>query len=122
MEKGFNDEELADIMSEIESLEKEFAAETSKPAPAEATSAVVHELAQRPVKETVLATNHTEAHAPAPASLSFKVQGQMTMQMHFEVNGQTVSLSVNEQGLSIQTESGATFSLPLAKEAHKKAA
>jgi uncharacterized protein YkuJ len=121
MEKGFNDEELADIMSEIESLEKEFAEETSTK-PAEASSAVVHELAQRPLKETVLKTNHTETQASAPASLSFKVQGQMTMQLNFEVNGQTVALSVTEQGLSIQTESGATFSLPLAKEAHKKVA
>ncbi len=30
MEKGFNDDELADIMNEIESLEKEFSTETQE--------------------------------------------------------------------------------------------
>jgi flagellar motor protein MotB len=31
MEKGFNEDELADIMSEIESLEQDFATETAEP-------------------------------------------------------------------------------------------
>lgn len=125
MEKGFNDEELADIMSEIENLEREFA----EPAPEE--NAVLQELAHKPVAETVLKTNHEESkvlpmkQAPshAPATMSFKVEGQMSVELSFDVNGQSVSLSVSEEGLSITTDSGAKFSLPMTKhEAAKKAA
>lgn len=65
MEKGFNDQELADIMNEIENLEKEFAEET--PAQHEAPVAedeaeteefeAFHEEAQ---KEAVEEIDHTE--------------------------------------------------------------
>jgi len=130
MEKGFNDEELADIMSEIENLERDFAEET----PAESAHVeepVLHELAHKPVTETVLKTNHEEnkvismKHVPsqAPASMSFKVEGQMSVHLSFDVNGQSVSLSVSDEGLSITTDSGAKFTLPMTKhEAAKKAA
>jgi hypothetical protein len=125
MEKGFNDDELADIMSEIENLEREFA----DPAPEE--NSVLQELAHKPVEESVLQTNHEEnkvlamKHAPsnAPATMSFKVEGQMSVELSFDVNGQSVSLSVSEEGLSITTDSGAKFTLPMTKhEAAKKAA
>ncbi len=129
MEKGFNDEELADIMSEIENLEREFADEAPQAEPAE--DDVLHELAHKPVAQTVLKTNHEESkvismkHAPsqAPASMSFKVEGQMSVHLSFDVNGQSVSLSVSDEGLSITTDSGAKFTLPMTKhEAAKKAA
>lgn len=129
MEKGFNDEELADIMSEIENLEREFADPAPEPAPEE--SPVLQELARMPEAKAVLKTNHEEAavlpmkhsHNSAPASLSFKVEGQMSVQLSFDVNGQSVALSVSEEGLSITTDSGAKFTLPLTKhEAAKKAA
>jgi len=158
MEKGFNDQELADIMSEIESLEREFAEEApvaQKAAPAAEVEApvaqevheevveevpeethtepaVLHELVQKPVAETVLKTNHEEKvvemkkhaapAASAPASLTFKVAGEMSVNLAFEVNGQTVELAVTEEGLSIEMESGAKFTLPLAKAEHAKKA
>lgn len=125
MEKGFNDEELADIMSEIENLEREFA----DPVPEE--HSVLQELAQKPVAETVQKTNHEEskvlpmkqASSGAPATMSFKIEGHMSVQLAFDVNGQSVSLSVSDEGLSITTDSGAKFTLPMTKhEAAKKAA
>ncbi len=129
MEKGFNDQELADIMSEIENLEREL---DETPATKEETPGVLHELAQKPQAESVPATNYHHAEkvvamkktdSPAPSSLSFKVEGQMTVTLAFEVNGQYVSLAVSDEGLSIETESGAKFTLPLSKvEAYKKAA
>ena len=144
MEKGFNDQELADIMSEIESLEREFADEApvaQKEAPVaqeevveetHTEPAVLHELAHKPVAETVLKTNHEEKVVPmkkhaapaasAPASLTFKVAGEMTVNLAFEVNGQSVALAVTEDGLSIEMESGAKFTLPLAKAEHAKKA
>lgn len=130
MEKGFNDEELADIMSEIENLEREFADEAPAAA-APVEEAVLHELAHKPMAETVLKTNHEESkvismkHAPsqAPATMSFKVEGQMSVHLSFDVNGQSVALSVSDEGLTITTDSGAKFTLPMTKhEAAKKAA
>lgn len=123
MEKGFNDKELADIMSEIESLEREFAAEAAAEAPAhEAQADVLQELAETPVEKSVPKTNHTEPKvvsmksqksASAPACLTFKVEGEMTVSLNFEVNGQTVALEVTSEGLCIETETGAKFSLPM---------
>ncbi len=133
MEKGFNDQELADIMNEIESLEKEYANEDQEVA--DHKPEVLQQLAQAPIEKTVLATNHEDKVVPmkkpapevkspshAPASLSFQVSGQMTVNLSFEVNGQSVLLAVSEEGLVIETESGAKFTLPLSKEAAKKAA
>ncbi len=138
MEKGFNDQELADIMSEIESLEKEFSDEApaQKAAPEEPSEdhtspAVLRELVKKPEHETVLKTNqHADKAKPmkksqaesAPASLSFQVSGQMAVNLNFEVNGQSVYLAVSDEGLVIEMESGAKFTLPLEKAAGKKAA
>lgn len=156
MEKGFNDQELADIMSEIENLEKEFADEpvSAKAAPVvhheesheevveeidHTEPEVLRELAHKPIEETVPPKVHhhqekvvpmskpaaTKKHsdAPAPVKLNFQVAGQMNLLLGFEVNGQSLSLSVSEEAFVIEMESGATFSLPIApSKAAKKAA
>ena len=138
MDKSFNDDELADIMSEIENLEKEFADSDSV---SEEVSEVDHtepevlsQLVEKPVEEVVHKTNYSEKvvpmkkpeHSPSSnhhSSLSFKVEGQMSMSLAFEVNGQSVSLEISESGLQIQMESGATFNLPMSQSgAAKKAA
>jgi hypothetical protein len=144
MDKSFNDDELADIMSEIENLEKEFADSAS---PSEEDSAVDHaepevdhtepevlaQLVEKPVEQVVLKTNLSEKVVPMKkpehlsshqhSSLSFKVEGQMSLSLAFEVNGQSVSLDISEAGLQIQMESGATFNLPMSQSgAAKKAA
>lgn len=136
MEKGFNEKELADIMSEIENLEREFAAESTPEAsheevqPEEATSEVMQELAETPVEQSIPKTNHSENNvvkmktpqsSSAPSCLTFKVEGEMTVSLNFEVNGQTVSLAVTSEGLCIETESGAKFSLPMHQQAARKA-
>ena len=129
MEKGFNDKELADIMSEIESLEREFNTEAPRSAPIEASSPVLQELAEAPVETSLpqskvvpMSKPHHSAPASAPSCLSFKVEGEMTVSLKFEVNGQCVSLAVTEQGLEIETESGAKFSLPLHGQSSRPAA
>lgn len=124
MEKGFNDKELADIMSEIESLEREFASETPAPEAQEqeVVTPVMKEFVQAPVESVLPQPKVVAVPAPqsrpykaasAPACLSFKVEGEMSVSLKFEVNGQVVSLEVGEQGLEIETESGAKFILPL---------
>jgi hypothetical protein len=141
MDKSFNDDELADIMSEIENLEKEVA-ELSDHAPSSAPEAevsdhgeeeshtspeVLSHLADKSEDETVLKTNHDEDNivslkpaSAAHSSMSFRVEGEMKVSLAIEVNGQQVSLDVTEDGLHIELESGASFHLPL--QAHKKVA
>lgn len=138
MDKGFNEKELADIMNEIESLEREFAAESETTPEAsheeeqgeEVSSEVMQELAETPIEQTVQKTNHSDNNVvnmkttqtnSASSSLTFKVEGEMTVSLNFEVNGQSVSLAVNSEGLCIETESGAKFSLPMHQEAARKA-
>jgi len=63
MEKGFNDDELADIMNEIESLEKEFQSDDEKVAEPDKTESVDSE----PVAEEVVedpAAEQLEAEEP----------------------------------------------------------
>jgi hypothetical protein len=159
MDKSFNDDELADIMNEIENLEKEFAesvdaapvdepqaqAEAAEEPVEEAEEAIDHtepevlaELVSKPIEEVVHKTNHSEKvvpmkkveapvhHAPVASghsSLAFKVEGQMTLSLAFEVNGQSVSLEISDAGLQIAMDSGASFHLPMTKAgAAKKAA
>ena len=57
MEKGFNDEELAYIMSEIESLEQEFVQDVAKD---EKESEPVAQQHEEPVKEEPVAEQHDE--------------------------------------------------------------
>lgn len=152
MDKSFNDDELADIMSEIENLEKEFADSESVSASEEDSAPeddsaskedsevdhtepeVLAQLIEKPVEEVVLKTNHIEKVVPIKkteqsasthqhSSLSFKVEGQMSLSLAFEINGQSVSLDITEAGLQIQMESGASFNLPMSQSgAAKKAA
>lgn len=152
MEKGFNDQELSDIMSEIENLEKEFAKEPEEAKAAPEAShdeevegidhtepEVLRELAHKPLEESVPTKVHhheekvvhmskpvapkQHSDAPVPVKLNFQVAGQMNLLLGFEVNGQHLSLSVSEEAFVIELESGATFSLPIApSKAAKKAA
>lgn len=134
MEKSFNDQELADIMSEIENLEREFAEESGPTpvsaapeavAPIEDSHEVLHQLAAAPEETIIMKTNHADKVVPfktatpapaahAPSSLTFQVQGEMSVQLAFEVNGQKISLCVTGDDLCIETESGAKFTLPIA--------
>lgn len=132
MDKSFNDQELSDIMKEIEALEEEFSGdlETEK---IEASS-VMEELAEMELDQAVPTTNKTDTVLPfekksppkaAPAvaksstqsSMSFKVQGDMNLELSFEIGGKTIALEVTEAGLTIQMEGGMTFSVPVS-DAH----
>jgi hypothetical protein len=150
MEKGFNDDELADIMSEIETLEKEFSAADDEISQEEDDSTLqakavmmseseelfenkeVHE-----VLDNVTELHHVKTHQPkvhstkvsssnsnAQTAMSFDLVGDMTMNMNFKVGGQSFQLSVNaENGLVIQMEGGASFNLPIHQSvSNKKAA
>ena len=123
MDKSFNDQELSDIMKEIEALEEEFSgsgeSEHSDP------SAVLEELAGMEtersipvskIKESVLPFESKTKSGPQ-TSMMFKVQGDMNIELQFEVGGKTIMLDVSENGLTIQMDGGVTFSVPVS-DAH----
>ncbi len=124
--QNFNDQELSDIMKEIESLEENFTSENVKASP------VVQKLAEMDEEESIPKSSsyqnaevfELDTHkTPSPkvnTSMSFKVEGQMTIDLQFDVGGKVVSLEVSESGLTIQMEGGVTFTVPV--DTHKKSA
>lgn len=172
MDKGFNDDELADIMNEIEVLEQEFTEEVTAQADQPAAEEVVEEQVEEPVAEvqaekteepvqevqaettesveaqsveeekvlhevtnmpeeqvtpTAVAhddnvhqlhpTSSSSSAGSAETSMSFKVEGDMTLDLTFNISGREVQLNVNENGLEIGLGDGAKFTLPLDKTA-----
>lgn len=129
MDKSFNDQELSDIMKEIEALEEEFSGDVESDK-IEASS-VMEELAEMELDQAIPTTNKTETVLPfekkilpkavakpsAQNSMSFKVQGDMNLELNFEIGGKTIALEVTEAGLTIQMEGGMTFSVPVS-DAH----
>lgn len=120
MDKSFNDQELTDIMKEIEALEEEFSEDTE--------ASVMEELAEMDeekaipfttTKETVLAFDKKPKTSSkgAQSAMSFKVQGDMNLELKFEIGGKTIQLEVTEAGLTINMEGGVTFTVPVA-DAH----
>lgn len=233
MDKGFNDDELADIMNEIESLEKEFTEEVSTPmedpiaeemnealeavteeveveepsvdevvsveatedevvedevsmmedfdseeftaeveagetiheeqsvraeqdheiVPSAALTQPVHsvevdnemeevltELTEMPVEEVVSKhqahddnihhMSHSDMPAPKAAvttgghsSMSFNVEGDMKLDLAFNISGKVVQLHISEDGFELELEGGIKFSIPLDEtHSNKKAA
>ncbi len=180
MEKGFNDDELADIMNEIESLEKEFAEDT-QPDPVvteeptelnlsdkdlaelsemdneepSATQIEEQSVEETPVAETKESTlmqevtetsdvleelNEMPAEQATPSSetwdenvhpitsakkssapkttgghssMSFTVEGDMKLDLAFNVSGKEVYLNISENGFELELEGGMKFSIPL---------
>jgi hypothetical protein len=125
MDKSFNDQELSDIMKEIEALEDEFKAEGDI-----VTSPVLKELAalneEQAIpqsKAKVLSFEPKTVPTPTVAagtSMSFKVQGELNLDLQFDIGGKIVSLAVSEKGLTIQMDGGMTFNVPLTEKAAQK--
>ncbi len=116
MDKSFNDEELSDIMKEIEALEEGQKEETKD---------VLEDLVNLKEAQAIPLrpeTKHTFPKAQAPAShtsMSFKVSGELNLELQFDVGGKIISMNVSEDGLAIVMDGGMTFTVPLQ---HKKSA
>lgn len=136
MEKSFNDQELADIMNEIENLEKEFATEgsSSSTTTVSETTEVLSDLVKEDLGKVLpqakinniipIKTNTTSKTSSPSTSMNFKVEGDMNIELSFQVDGETLSLSVGSEGLVIHLQGGATFNLPIktTSQATKKSA
>ncbi len=104
MDKSFNDQELSDIMKEIEALEEEFTAEDDlKAQSAEVMEEVVEMDEEKAIpmeskhSPEVLAfepksTPMKNTKSSAPASMSFKFQGEMNLELQFEIGAKTIQL------------------------------
>lgn len=126
MDKNFNDQELSDIMKEIEALEEDFSGPEDK-----YDSPLMEELAELEESESIPAptakvVNFESARVEAPksssvpaTSMSFKVQGQLNLELQFDIGGKVVCLEVSEHGLNIEMEGGVKFFVPVS--ASKKA-
>ncbi len=137
MDKSFNDQELSDIMKEIEAMEEEFSAEedTDK---VEA-SAMMEELAEMEEEKSIPATNKHDSVLPferqtAPATttanakttsntaMSFKVQGELNLELQFDIGGKKITLEVSEAGMNIKMDGGVSFSVPVSNAQSQKKA
>lgn len=130
---GFNDDELADIMSEIEDLEKDLSAdpvESHEPSK-EASKDVLLKLADMPQEKAVKTapvknyeSSGSSISSSAESKMEFSVAGNMVVNLTFHVGGESICLTVDEaQGLVIEMNGGAKFTLPLSgKVSGKKVA
>lgn len=129
--QNFNDQELSDIMKEIESLEEEFTGEKPQSSPVMKELAEMDEVESVPqpapakkkhveVQEPQAEVYHIESKQKPHSSMKFKVEGQMSIELQFEIGGKVVCVDVAESGLSIQMEGGVTFTVPV--DSHKKSA
>jgi len=122
-EQGFNESELEDIMSEIESLEAEFQDESgneSHQAVQAPTQPAVKQKVQEDKPVPVVAI-HSANKSEIPAcqghsKMEFKVEGQMGLDLNFLIEGHHIHLFVSEaEGFVIEMEGGARFNIPLHK-------
>ena len=112
MDKSFNDQELSDIMKEIEALEVDFKEEEVEVK----ASHVLHQLSELPEAKAIPLKSYKEETnfvAKTPAAMSFKVQGDLNLELEFEIGGKFVSLQVAEDGLTIVLDGGMTFKVPV---------
>lgn len=126
MDKSFNDDELSDIMKEIEALEEDFSATTEKSSsPVLEKLDEVDEVFSEPASTANIVSLDSKRTAPkseASTSMSFKVQGNLTLELQFEIGGKVVALEVTESVLSIEMEGGVKFSVPVHEKASLKKA
>jgi hypothetical protein len=139
MDKSFNEQELSDIMKEIEALEENLTQASEMKTlevmgPIEASSPVLQELAaldeedttpeEDPILEPAQVVSIESKRVPEPVhqterphtSMNFKVQGNLTIELQFDIGGKVVCLEVTENGLAIEMEGGVKFTVPVSQK------
>lgn len=105
-----HEEVMEEIVEEVE--------ETPVEAPVAKQNVVSLESKRSASEEPVAKT----ASTGASTSMSFKVQGNLTLELQFDIGGKVVCLEVTESGLSIEMEGGMKFTVPVTETtSYKKA-
>jgi len=128
MDQSFNEQELSEIMKEIEALEEDFQAKDEK-----TSSPVLEELASLdevisiPSSTPKIVSMASPQKAPTGSSspstsMSFRVQGELTIDLQFDIGGKVVCLEVSEHGLTIEMDGGAKFTVPVSEKSSLKKA
>jgi hypothetical protein len=111
MSKSFNDDELTEIMKEIEALEEDFSED------GHVASSVMAELAEMATEKSVPHSTSNvvslDSKRTASTAMSFKVQGELSLELQFEIGGKVVALEVTQTGLTIEMEGGMKFTVPV---------
>ena len=115
-------------MKEIEALEDDFTTVEDKAAtPVMEELASMDESVSVPTAAAKVVSLDSKRTAPKETSsnstsMSFKVQGNLTLDLNFEIGGKTVSLEVTEAGLTIEMDGGMKFTVPVTEKAALKKA
>lgn len=122
MNKKFNESELEEIMNEIETLEKEFNCQEDD---ASHSNDVLRRLTEMTVEEAT--ARHQNVHdfpVKKDTAVSFKVSGQMNLNLNIEISGKEVKIFVDEtNGLIVELEDGMKFQIPVhSNQSNKKVA
>lgn len=116
---SFLDEGLNEVLEDL----TEMPVESIIPQKSEEDFNNVHHLRVAPIqttKEITPVATSTKLDT-AQSTMSFKVSGDMTIELNFSVAGQDISITVNEQsGLVIGVPGGGQFTLPVNSKAVKK--
>jgi len=73
-----------------------------------------------PFEPKKLVTEAPKAHHGT--TMSFKVQGDITLDLSFDIGSKVISLHVTESGLSIEMEGGMKFTVPVGEKSDLKKA
>jgi len=127
--EGFNDQELADIMDEIESLESDDVIEEA-PLSSESEevfendATIMKQLAEVNIddneKDEKVSVLPNTQNGAAPCKMHFNLEGQAKIDMGFQVNGENISLKVESNYITISLSNGSEFRVPLTGEKYKK--
>lgn len=118
-DQNFNEEELQDIMSEIESLEAEHQTTTQEDRDEDS------HMAREPEEAKLVELEKPQASkTPGPRTgMSFKVHGDMKLDLNFQIGEESISLSLDEEdGFIIEMMGGAKFVVPIKDNKTKKSA
>ena len=112
------DEEMNEVLDELSEMPVEDVVPQHK---VQSYDDNIHHMKQEPqVKKP--STWSAPQGQPAQTSMSFRVEGEMKLDLNFSIGGQDVNLQVTDHGFEIELAGGAKFTLPLGNQHQGKKA
>jgi hypothetical protein len=111
--------EAVESMDEVEEIYEEH--EVKAQTPFAVQKVVSLESKRTPVEEPVKHSVSSDSKG-ASTSMNFKIQGNLTLDLQFDIGGKVICLEVTETGLSIEMEGGMKFTVPVSDTSKLKKA